>query len=58
MKVFFEKEENWRFITRGLIYHIPMFIVPAYEFSPWYVEPYQMIVPKLKQILFEFYNSL
>ena len=51
-----KKDEHLYFITRGLLYHIPTFIVPAQEFYPWYVAPYQLIVPKLKSILFNFYN--
>ena len=58
MKVFFKKDENLCFIIRGLLYHISVFIVPASEFKPWYVAPYQLIVPKLKSILFDFDNIL
>ena len=47
-EVFFEKEENWHFITRGLFDHIHVFIVPDNEFKPRYVVPYQMIVHKLQ----------
>ena len=51
-----KKDEHLYFISRGLLYHIPAFIVPAQEFYPWYVAPYQLIVPKLKSILFNFCN--
>ena len=29
MKTFFENEDDFHFITRGLFYYIPVFIVPA-----------------------------
>ena len=51
-----KKDEHLYFITRGLLYHTPAFIVPAQEFYPWYVAPYKLIVPMLKTILFNFYN--
>ena len=52
----FEKDENLYFINRGLFYHVVRVFVPALEFYPWYVAPYQRIVPKLKLILFDFHD--
>ena len=49
-------EENLYFIIHRLFDHIPMFIVPVKEFYLWYVAPYKLTVPKLKQILFDYYN--
>ena len=51
-----KKDAHLHFITRGLLYHIPVFIVSAQEFYLWYVAPYQLIVLKLKSFFLNFYN--